>query len=280
MQWAYDKRLTYRLAAKLDIPYPWTRVPRGPDEIAHLMCEFPLILKPAVKPLLNAFTIAKAWKVNDHPSLVRGYDEACKLSDPSTILVQELIPGGGEEQFSYAALCLDGSPVASLVALRTRQFPSDFGRASTFVETINFPALEKIGERVIAELGYSGLMEIEFKRDPRDGKFKLLDLNPRIWGWHTLGQRAGVDFSHMLWRLTQGETVLRMRGRSGVRWMRMSTDLPAALKEIWTGRLTARAYLKSLFGAVESAVFASDDPLPGLVEPALGLRLMMKRRCV
>jgi D-aspartate ligase len=79
-----------------------------------------VILKTAVKPTLNAFTIAKAWRVEDRESLLARYDEACTMVDPGVIMIQELIPGSGEEQFSYAALCLDGRPLAGLVARRTR----------------------------------------------------------------------------------------------------------------------------------------------------------------
>ena len=56
-------------------------------------------------------------------------------------MVQEFIPGGGGCQFSFAALCSEGQPLASIVARRTRQFPPDFGRASTFVETVDEPGV-------------------------------------------------------------------------------------------------------------------------------------------
>ena len=72
------------------------------------------------------------------------------MVDPGVIMIQELIPGGGEEQFSYAALCLDGRPLAGLVARRTRQYPMDFGRSSTFVETVDEKQLEEAGDASLA----------------------------------------------------------------------------------------------------------------------------------
>jgi D-aspartate ligase len=165
------------------------------------------------------------------------------------------------------------------VARRTRQYPVDFGRSSTFVETIDRREIETAGQRLVHAMSYTGVVELEFKRDPQSGQYKLLDINPRIWGWHTLGQRAGVDFSLLLWRLTQGESFKALSGRSGVSWMRLSTDLPAALTEIWRGRLSAREYLKSFRGSLESAIFASDDLLPALLEMPLGAYVMLKRLC-
>ena len=70
---------------------------------------------------------------------------------------------------------------------RRRQHPSDFGRASTFVETIELPEIEEPSCRFLAAIGYYGLVELEYKRDPRDGVCKLLDVNARTWGYHSLG---------------------------------------------------------------------------------------------
>ena len=53
--------------------------------------------------------------------------------------VQEIIPGDGKEQYSVAAYCKDGTMLASMTARRTRQYPIDFGRGSTFVEAIEVP---------------------------------------------------------------------------------------------------------------------------------------------
>jgi predicted ATP-grasp superfamily ATP-dependent carboligase len=184
--------------------------------------------------------------------------------DPELIMVQELIPGGGEAQFSFAALCADGVPLASLVARRTRQYPVDFGHSSSFVETVEEPSIEEPARRLLAALAYTGLVEIEFKHDRRTGVHKLLDINPRVWTWHTLGGRSGVDFPYLAWRLAQREAVPNVRGRAGARWVRLATDIPAAVGEIRRRRLSLRDYARSLSGPLEPALFAWDDPLPAL----------------
>jgi predicted ATP-grasp superfamily ATP-dependent carboligase len=278
LRWAYDKRLTYRLAAGLDIDHPRTQYPQTLADLRSLHIRYPAILKPAVRADLNPFTMSKAWRVDDPAELAARYAEASALIDPSLIMVQELIEGGGACQLSYAALCREGRPVASVVARRTRQWPMDFGRASTYVETIEAPDVEEIATRLLAVLGYEGIVEVEFKRDPRDGHLKLLDINPRVWGWHTLGGRAGVDFPYLLWRMTTGASVSEMRGRSGVRWVRALTDLPTAFGEMRAGRLSVGAYLASLRGPIEFAILAADDPVPALVELPAALYLSWRRR--
>jgi predicted ATP-grasp superfamily ATP-dependent carboligase len=278
LRWAYDKRLTYRLAAGLGVDHPRTLYPRSREDVLAYTGDFPAILKPAIRPTMNRFTVAKAWRVEDRASLVARYDEACTLIDPALIMVQELVPGGGDGQLSYAALCRDGRPLASLTARRTRQWPMDFGRASTFVETVEAPDVEAVARRVLAAIRLDGIVEIEFKRDARDGHLRLLDVNARVWGWHTLGRRAGVDFPFLLWRQTTGGHVPALRGRPGVRWVRALTDVPTALGEIRGGRLGVADYLRSLRGPIEFAVLAPDDPLPALIEVPLVLRLAWARR--
>jgi D-aspartate ligase len=279
-RWAYDKRLTYRLAMEVGVDVPWTRYPGRREDVVALDCAFPVILKPAHKARqLNRLTAAKAWRVDDRHALLARYDEACSLVAPDLIMIQELIPDAGETQFSYAALCLNGHPLASVVARRTRQYPVDFGRASTYVETVNQPEVEEAARRLLAAIRYSGLIEVEFKRDPRDNRYKLLDMNPRVWGWHTLGQRAGADFPYLLWRLIHDEPLPAVQTRTGVRWVRMVTDLLAAAGEIRRGHLSPCAYLRSLLGPLEFAVFAVDDPLPALVDVPLLVLSIGRRLC-
>lgn len=270
LQWVCDKRLLHQLAQNLGVNQPCTFFPCNRDELASLQCRFPVILKPALRVEFNRFTKDKAWPAANRASLLARYDEACEFVGPDTIMVQELVPGWGEAQFSYAALFADGRPAASIVARRTRQFPMDYGRFSTYVETVDEPQVVEAAARLLAQINFTGIAEVEFKRDIRDGQYKLLDVNPRVWGWHTLGRRAGIDFPYLLWLLVKGEPLPEVRGRAGERWMRFSADLPMALSEIFKGRLSVWDYLKSFRLPAESAIFAWDDPLPGLLElPAL-----------
>jgi predicted ATP-grasp superfamily ATP-dependent carboligase len=276
---AYDKRLLHALADRCDVEVPRTCYPRDRGEVERLDWEFPVILKPAIKEGANRLTVAKAWRVDSREELLDGYAEACELVAPELVMVQELVPGGGACQLAYGALCDEGRIVASVTARRTRQYPMDFGRASTFVETIELPEVAELAERLLAELRFTGLVEVEFKRDPRDNRCKLLDMNPRPWGWHTLSARAGVDFPYLEWRLMHDLPVAEMRGRPGVSWMRLSTDLPTAAREIVRQRLTVGEYLRSFRGRRERAIFAYDDPLPGLCEMPL-LAFLVGRRLV
>jgi predicted ATP-grasp superfamily ATP-dependent carboligase len=266
LRWACDKRLLCLLACKLGIPQPWTIWPSCREELAALDYPFPVILKPAVRLRPSGLGTPKAWRVDDRASLLKRYDEACKLVPPESLMVQEIVPGEGGTQFSYAALCQHGYPVASIVARRTRQYPRDFGQLSTYVETVDEPEIIEPAVQLLKAMRFTGLVEVEFKKDATTGDYKLLDVNPRVWGWHTLARRAGVDFPYLLWLLVKGDHVPEVRGRADERWMHLSADLPVAIKEILGGRLSLRTYMGSLLRPLESAIFAWDDPAPGLLD--------------
>ncbi|MBA3687647.1 MAG: ATP-grasp domain-containing protein [Chloroflexi bacterium] len=277
-RWATDKRNTYRLAGDLGIPAPQTWYPTSVDDLAEIDGRFPLVLKPAIKDQFIYATKAKAWRVDSRDQLVERFVEAAAITGTDGMMVQELVPGGGRHQFGYCAFFKDGRAVASLVARRWRQHPPDFGRASTFVETVDLPQLAELSEEFLRAIDYYGLVEVEFKRDPRDGTYKLLDVNARTWGYHTLGPTAGLDFPYLLFRDQVGERVPNQpRAKLGIRWVRLVTDLPMAAVEIGRGRLGWRTYFKSLRGVDAEAVFSREDPLPGLVELALIPYLYVQR---
>lgn len=272
VQWIYDKRLTYQRAADIGIDFPPGFHPKGIEEVATLDCRFPVILKPAYRQGADEFTLAKAWRADDREALLSLYRRASALVGSDAVIVQEWIPGGGEAQFSCAGLWERGRPLALLTARRRRQHPIDFGRSSTYVETIDAPEVEALATRFLASLDYSGVAEVEFKYDARDGSYRLLDVNGRFWTWCGLGSRAGVDFPYLAWQHAMGETIEPCRAKPGIAWMHGSRDIVAACQEMNAGRLGLREYLKSFTRPLVFASFAFDDPMPALAElPAAAL---------
>jgi D-aspartate ligase len=277
-RFALDKRLTHQHADAVGVYSPWSAFPIDRNEVAEIACPFPAILKPTVQAGRNRFTTAKAWRVNDRAALLARYDEAAAIVGRDAIMVQEFIPGGGEAQFSYAGVWDRGKPVASLVARRTRQYPVDFGFTSTFVETVEQPDVEAQAFRFLADLRFSGLVEIEFKFDARDGRIKLLDVNPRAWTWIGLGAAAGVDFPAIQFALATGDTVPRLRGAAGFAWAHVSRDVASAGRSVIAGSLAPLDYLRSLRRPTTYAAFAADDPWPAVADlPILAGRLLSRR---
>ncbi len=269
VQWAADKRKTYELAVELGLPTPLTAWPRDETELAALDVTFPVAIKPAVKEVFIRVTRAKAWRADTRAELVDLFRRARSIVPDGQAMVQELIPGGGDRQFAFCTFFKDGETVASMQARRRRQHPWEFGRASTFVETVEPDELADYSARFLARLDYYGLAELEYKLDPRDGSYKLLDVNTRTWGYHTLGSAAGVDFTACVFRDQMGETVPRQQARPGVTWLRLLTDVPTAVADMTAHRLTLRHYLASLRRVDIEAVWDTSDPRPWLAELSL-----------
>jgi D-aspartate ligase len=277
VHWMLDKRNTYQLAKQLGIPFPKTWSLLTEEALDQIDSPFPLVLKPAIKEHFFYATKAKAWRINSRAELRLMFRRASELTGASEVLIQDMIPGDGRQQFSYCAFFKEGKAIGSMVARRRRQHPHDFGRASTFVETIDLPALEALSSRFLRSINYYGLVEVEFKLDPRDGQFKLLDINARTWGYHALGTHAGVDFPSLLYRDQLAAAVEPCRGRPGVAWVRLLTDIPTGLLDVAAGRLPFGDFWRSLRSYHIEAVFNREDPVPGIVECALIPYLTVKR---
>ena len=218
VKWAWDKRNTYGLAQELGIPAPLTCCLENVDDWSRVEFELPFAIKPAIKEHFVYATKAKAWRADSREELKALVRKASEFMDPSELIIQEVIPGGGNQQFSYCAFFREGRAVGSMVVKRRRQHPLQFGRASTYVETVDVPILGELSERFLRAMDYYGLVEVEYKLDPRDSQYKLLDVNARTWGFHSVGASAGVDFPHMLYLDQIGEPVASCKGQPGVGW--------------------------------------------------------------
>jgi len=262
----WNKNNTYKLAGQLGIPTPQTWNVRGIEELPSLYHRLPLAIKPAIKENFFYATGAKAWRAETPEQLNALFDAAVHNINLSEILIQEIVPGDGNCQFSYCAFVRDGSVHSALTAKRLRQHPREFGRAASYVETADLQEIEELSQRFLRALNFYGLVEVEFKQDPRDGQYKLLDVNARAWGFHGLGQVAGVDFPYLLFADQLGHPVESCRGRTGVGWMRLLTDVPTSLAEMFRGYLSLSSYIQSIRRTKTESVFSWQDPLPSLAE--------------
>ena len=232
---ADDKRNTYDVAERLKIPIPRSSTPGSIDAFDPVAEPGPWAIKPAIKERFIYETKKKAWRADDEGQLRDAFRRAAEIVGPDEAIIQELIPGDGRHQVAFCALCDQGRTVAEMTVRRLRQHPPEFGRASTFAESVDLPEVATSARRFLQAMRCHGLVEVEFKLDPRDGRYKLLDVNARTWGYHTLGARAGVDFPYLLYRSAIGQPVPSTHARAGVGWVRLLTDVPTALGETLGG---------------------------------------------
>ncbi|MBS0257562.1 MAG: ATP-grasp domain-containing protein [Proteobacteria bacterium] len=279
LQWLCEKPLLYQRAAELGVSIPRTYALASAADIDTLDILFPVILKPNMGGGNTTIARAKVIRADDRHALKTAFADASGEIGAGNVVVQELIPGGGESQFSYAALWLNGQPVAEFTARRARQYPVDFGYTSTSVEVVDNGQAVDAARKILKSAGHSGLVEAEFKLDGRDGKLKLLDVNPRPWSWFGLCSAAGIDLGALLWRVANGEPVGQPgNARQGVSWSYLVRDAVAAFTLARRGQAKIGDYFASLRNIRSWAAFAPNDPLPGLIDLPLTVSRVVRKR--
>lgn len=274
-----DKLRLGRRLRELDVPHPRTVEIQGVAELEALDEE--LLSTGFLKPrdtdeFLSQFGV-KAFPFEGLDEAVERYREleAAGLG----AVVQEYIPGPATSHVFLDGFMDRESRVRGLLARRrVRMFPGDFGN-STVTETLPLadvaPANASL-RHLLSELGYRGVFSAEFKRDARDGRFKLLEVNGRPWWYVEFAARCGVDVCHMAYRDALGRPVPEATDyRIGARCVHGSGDLEAFRQARRSGGVGVGSWFRPWLGASQT-VFSVTDPGPGLT---LAARLFGRTLC-
>ena len=252
----HDKGYLASFAREYGIDSPATFFPEGPEEAAAMASKlpYPVLVKPRqssggrgiVRVDQGADFLAAYTKVHD--------------CDPGPI-VQECLPPGGEALGVAVLMNFASEPRASFAYRRLREYPIA-GGPSTLRESIWNPELQETAESLLSLLGWVGVAMVEFKVDPRDGRPKLLEVNPRFWGSLHHAIACGVDFPFLLYSLAMEGDVARVDEYQvgGKSRSLLHGDLLHFLKN------PSRFRLKPAFHdfSVSDDVLSKDDPFPTL----------------
>lgn len=267
-----DKERFRVLAERLQLPTPRSEfLPSGADPAGSEL-SFPVIVKPAVhhnsKQLLSGK--AKAMRADSAKELQRMWHKAGESG--IDCIAQELIPGPETAIESYHAYIDDsGETVAEFTGKKIRTIPAEYGESTALSITDRRDVLD-VGRLVATRLGLTGVMKIDFKRDP-DGALWLLEVNPRFNLWHRPGAAAGANLPVLYYADMAGEPRPRTgRVRAGVTWCDLRGDLHATR----SAGLPVHTWLRFAAGATTLSTGDWSDPLPllrGIVLPAVRNRL-------
>ena len=184
---ALSKNATLSLVASAGVPVPMTVIPNDEDDLRTFGRRFslPIIVKGDTGE--SGQNIEVVSKIDD---LVGAYRAvlARETRPGSKPAVQEFIPG-----FSYSlgALVHRGRPLRVVSYRKLIKYPPPWGGLTVKGITERDPQLLAEGFKVFEAFQYSGIGHVEFIRDSRDGHFKFLEINPRIWGSIAVARWAG-----------------------------------------------------------------------------------------
>jgi D-aspartate ligase len=246
-----DKLSLARLLEERGLPHPRTfaRLDDAPDDVFASA-----FLKPRDSLAFNRRYGVKGVRVTSR-------EDALSRRLEGELVLQEYIPGGADRHYFLDGFVdRDGRPAAMFARRRVRMYPPDFGNSSSM---ISIPLAEARSaaqtlDRLLHDLHYRGIFSAEFKLDPRDGLFKLLEVNCRPWWFNGFAADCGVDTTLLAYDDALGRPVEAITGyREGVRMAYSFNDLRAVIRT----RTAPWQALKFWLGA-RDALFARDDPRP------------------
>ncbi|MGY3039981.1 D-aspartate ligase [Rhodanobacter sp. TND4EL1] len=195
------------------------------------------------------------------------------------LMVQEYVPGSSADHYFVDGFRDASGAMTGLFARRRlRISPPDFGNSS-YCQSIPIAHLQAPVENLtdlLAAVGYRGIFSAEFKRDARDGQYRILEVNTRAWTYVEFAARCGVNVCEMAYQDALGLPVT-MASRdypAGAGCV----DLHKDIGTVWAQNAAARGSLSRIFLQWAQAHYHSfrlDDPSPGLsvVREVLGRRL-------
>jgi predicted ATP-grasp superfamily ATP-dependent carboligase len=196
------------------------------------------------------------------------------------VMVTEVVPGADGSSWSYQAFVgPTGEPAMELTVRRLRQSPPHFGVASLAVAEPSAEVIE-LGRRLVRAAGLRGPIEIEFKRDSRDGRMTFIECNHRLNGLLELVHRSGLNVTLLTYRRAAGKPDPPSRSPT---WGR---GLWHPLLDWWavrayrsSGELTYLQVVRSLAGLrLCFTEWAADDPGPALASAGAVLRRVARRQ--
>jgi D-aspartate ligase len=262
-----DKGELAGLLERHRVPHPRTILLEGRDDLERIAPEevSHYFLKPRDSQAFSRRLGVKAVRVTSAADAAARFEElrAAGLE----VVAQELIPGPADRHFYVEGFVdRDGRSRATFARRRLRMFPPEFGN-STYMTSVPLdqvaPAVSDL-HRLFGAVGFRGIFSAELKRDDRDGRFKLLEVNVRPWWYIELATRCGVNVAAMAWRDALGLEVAPVEVyRTGVSSMHFEYDLHVC-RELWRqGQMSAGDCLLA-WRQAHLTTFRWDDPLPAL----------------
>jgi predicted ATP-grasp superfamily ATP-dependent carboligase len=277
MQRLYDKEEQMRAAWRADVDTPLTAFIRSADDLAAgaEAIPFPAIFKPVMSlEFKNRFK--RPVLVIDSPAELE--EVYARATDCGVLMLQEIVPGGDDELYSVGStLDAQSRPLAVFTGKKIRQHPRTFGTAR-LAESIWIPEAADAGLRLLRELHYHGVSQVEFKRDHRDGRYKLMEVNARHWLWHSLAPACGVNLTLASYADAIGRPFQAPPQKDGRKWVLALKEGVDSLNELRRGQQRPVGWLRSLAGVRVDGVIALDDPAPGAVNAWRMAKALVRRR--
>ncbi len=251
----------YKMLEEMKIPHPQTWYPESAEELLSTgrQIEYPYIIKPDNSLDFQNMFLKKCFVIKSPRELEKAAD---RLKDKNiAYVIQEIIPG--RELYNVSGFYNRKShPVAVCGWDKIRQYPLDFGCGSCCVSKWRPEIIEQVNA-FFKNIGYYGIGEIELKKDPRDGIYKMIETNIRTVLQNRLAAACGVDVEYIAYMDAIGKTAsVPHRQPEGILWVSDFTDVIACSIQMKRGEIGMGEVARYIMQKKVHSVTAWDDPLP------------------
>lgn len=257
-----EKKHTYTLAISAGVPIPKTSLPASIDEVVEFAkgLQYPCLVKPVESHRYFAIFHKKIVKVHNFNQLLAACQEAEQAG--LQVMLQELIPGPDCLGVNYNSYFWEGKPIVEFTAQKVRSSPPEFGSPCAAVSR-NLPEVLDSGRKILQAMGFYGYSCMEFKCDPRDGIYKLMEVNGRHNLSTLLAVHCGINFPWLHYRhLVEGILPVQTPFRQNFFWIDVERDLPFIPQRMFKYGESLAQILSPYLNPHVSAVYDSQDPKP------------------
>jgi predicted ATP-grasp superfamily ATP-dependent carboligase len=262
-----DKSETIRLAAQVGIPTPkqWPVHEVADLEAIQSSLDFPVLLRPIHSHKFQRVFRKKLLIVKDAGELRAKVAEV--IAHRLEIIVCELIPGPDDLLSSYYTyIAPNGKHLFHFTKRIIRRSPPNFGLGS-YHATEWLPDTAEMGQRFFRGIGFRGLGNVEFKRDPRDGQLKLIEVNARFTAAQELLVRAQIDIAWIIYLHVTGGVVPQTNGfKEHLRLWYFLDDFDAYRDLRSHGELSFLSWVRSVVRPQVLPYFSVHDPKPAVAK--------------
>ena len=271
-----NKLATYRAAREAGVPTPlfWVAESREQLEAVREQLVFPLIVKPRLSHVFERKTGKKLIIVHDFTEVASAVGAISEAGTGAVLM--EMIPGPDDRLCSYYTYLDEQTrPLFHFTKRIIRRYPLLMGTACYHV-TDKIPEAAELGNRLFRHVGLRGLANVEFKRDERDGKLKLIECNARFTASDCLVARSGINLAAFVYCRLTGRAPPPMDDyKVGLRLWDPVRDFQAGLVMRRAGQLTLWGWLRSVCRRQTFAYFQWTDPGPAVARAAAPLTRML-----
>lgn len=257
-----EKKYTYELGVKAGVPVPKTMIPENIEQV-HTYSEevmYPILIKPSQSHRYYEVFRKKMKTALNKDELIRFYKEAAEHN--LEVMLQELIPGESSG-VNYNSIFINNEPAVEFMSEKIRYSPNNFGVPCAVKACSLIPEVIDSGRKILKAMSFNGFSCTEFKQDPRDNIYKLMEVNGRHNRSALLAVMAGINFPWLLYKYqTTGEVPSQSDYKTNLYWIDESRDIMSTFSKALMFKYPMKDFLKPYTNEHVFAVLDKNDLRP------------------